>query len=219
MKHTLSALVVSLGLLVPALASAQELGSKGDAIFSAERMMGIVGTHRVDEFPAPVGDVETDWTSISFGWRGSPELSPFDVPRFAFDYLVIDHLSIGGSLGYNSISPDGDDNSFGSDRDSSQFLFAARVGYLHSFGDVVAIWPRGGLTYHSASVDDFLSTSGLALTLECPFTFSPTRHFAFHIGPTVDVDMFGEVDPDGPGTDRDFRYRAIGLNAGLLGWF
>ncbi|HKY40645.1 MAG TPA: hypothetical protein VJN18_32140 [Polyangiaceae bacterium] len=216
MKRTLSALVLSLGLSVPALASAQELGSKGDAIFSVDRLMGIVGTHRVIE--TPVGDVETDWTSISFGWRATPEASPFDVPRFAFDYLIIDHLSIGGSLGYNSISFDGDDSLFGQDADFSQFLLAARAGYLHSFGDVVAIWPRGGLTYHSAGFDEGSSVSGLALTLECPFTFSPTRHFAFHVGPSVDFDMFGEIDPQ-TGPDQDWRYRAIGLNAGILGWF
>jgi hypothetical protein len=217
MKRTLSALVFSLGLLVPALATAQELGAKGDAIFSVDRLMGITGTHRVIEVPEPVGDVETDWTSISFGWRGTPELSPFDVPRFAFDYLIIDKVSIGGSLGYNSISRDGEDSIFGQDSDFSQFLFAARAGYLHSFGDVVAIWPRGGLTYHSWSYDEGSSASGLALTLECNFTFSPTRHFAFHLGPSFDIDMFGEIDPQ-TGPDQDFRYRSIGLNAGILGW-
>jgi hypothetical protein len=215
MKRTLSALGLSLGLLVPALASAQELGSKGDAIFSADRLMGIVGTHRLLE--TPVDDVETDWTSISFGWRASPELSPFDFPRFAFDYLVIDHLSVGGSLGYNSISRDGDNSFLGADSDYSQFLFAARAGYLYSFGQVVAIWPRGGLTYHSAEFDDGIAVSGMALTLECNFTFSPTRHFAFHLGPSFDIDMFGEADPP-TGPDQDLRYRSIGLNAGILGW-
>jgi hypothetical protein len=217
MKHTLSALVLSLGLLAPTWASAQELGAKGDAIFSVDRLMGIVGTHRLIEVEGPPGEIESDWTSISFGWRAAPELSPFDAPRFAFDYLIIDHLSLGGSLGYSSIAPDGDDSPLGSNSDYSQFLLAFRAGYLHSFGDVVAIWPRGGLTYHSWSFDEGSSVSGLALTLECPFTFSPTRHFAFHVGPTFDIDMFGEVDPQ-VGPDQDWRYRAIGLNAGILGW-
>jgi hypothetical protein len=197
--------------MIPALASAQEIGAKGDAVFSAERMMGITGTHRVTEVPV-VGDVEADWTGISFGWRATPDESAFDMPRFAFDYLVIEHLSIGGSLGYSSRELD--EPSF----DSTQFLFAARVGYLYSFGQVVAIWPRGGVTYHSFSIDDGPAESGLALTLECPFTFSPTRHFAFQLGPTFDIDMFGELDPD-QGPDMDRRYRVFGINAGLLGWF
>jgi hypothetical protein len=212
MKRTLSALVLSLGLLVPALASAQELGSKGDAVFSADRLMGVTGSHRVTE--EPPGDNEDDWTNINFGWRGPLHPSPFEVPRFAFDYLAIEHLSIGGSLGYASIATD-DPNI-----DESFFLLHARVGYLYSFGRVVAIWPRGGITYHSYNLDAGQedSESGFALTLECPFTFSPTQHFAFHVGPTFDIDMFGEHDPP-VGPDEDRRYRSIGLNAGLLGWF
>ena len=214
MKHTLSALVLSLGLLVPALASAQELGSKGDAIFSVDRLMGITGAHRITELPGPPGDVEEDTTNISFGWRGPLHPSPFEVPRFAFDYLVIDHLSIGGSLGYASIAHD-DPN-----YDESFFLLHARVGYLYSFGKVVAIWPRGGVTYHSYKLDDDGESgdSGFALTIECPFTFSPTQHFAFHVGPSFDFDMFGEYDPE-VGPDIDRRYRSVGLNAGILGWF
>lgn len=209
MRNAFSALVLTAGLSAPALADAQELGSKGDAIFSVERLMGITGTHRSTEGPP---DVDLDWTSLSFGWRAAPDTSPFDVARFAFDYLVIDHLSIGGSLGYASVALD--EPSI----DASAFLLAPRVGYLYSLGRVVALWPRGGLTYHSYSVDEGPSESGLALTLECPFTFAPTRHFAFHVGPTFDIDLFGELDPVvGPDVDR--KYRVFGLNAGLLGWF
>ena len=45
MKHALSALVVSFGLLLPALAAAQELGREGDVVFSVDRLMGVTGTH------------------------------------------------------------------------------------------------------------------------------------------------------------------------------
>jgi len=45
MKLTLALLVVSLGLLAPALASAQELGTKGDAIFSVDRLDGQSPAH------------------------------------------------------------------------------------------------------------------------------------------------------------------------------
>jgi hypothetical protein len=209
MKHTFSVSILSLGLLAPALASAQELGSKGDAVFSADRLMGITGTHVAGEI-GPV-DYENDWTAISFGWRATPETSPYDVPRLSFDYLPIEHLSIGGSLGYASVDPD-DGN------DYSALLLAARVGYLYSFGRVVGIWPRGGFTYHSLSIDDDLDESGFGLTLECPFTFSPATHFAFTVGPTFDVDLFGERDPS-PIDEGDRKFRSVGVNAGLLGWF
>jgi hypothetical protein len=206
MKHTLSALVLLSAVALPALANAQELGAKGDAVFSADRMMGITGNHVSFENGPLEGDA--DWTAFSFGWRDSP--SPFDVPRLSFDYLVIDHLSVGGSLGYFSINGDGDDD------DVSGFLLNPRVGYAYAFGRVVGIWPRAGFTYHSSDFGQ-VDESGFALSLECPFTFSPTSHFAFTAGPTFDIDMFGERD-FGP-ADGDWKYRAFGLNAGLLGWF
>jgi hypothetical protein len=209
MKHALSALIVSFGLSLPALASAQELGRKGDVVFSVDRLMGITGTHVAgNRGPAEYHD---DFTSLSFGWRATPEgLSPFDVPRFAFDYLVIDHLSIGGSLGYASVDAD-------QQNDFSMFIISPRIGYAYAFGRVVGIWPRGGFTYHSTNVDNGFDEKGFALTLECPFTFSPTQHFAFHIGPTFDIDMFG--DRDNRLDDGDRTYRAFGVNGGLLAWF
>jgi hypothetical protein len=208
MKHALSALVVSFGLSWPALATAQELGRKGDVVFSVDRLMGVTGTHVAGD----VGPVEydDDFTSLSFGWRASPDGSPFDVARFAFDYLVIDHLSIGGSLGYASVDAD-------QQNDFSTFIIAPRIGYAYAFGRVVGIWPRGGFTYHSTNVDNAFDEKGFALTLECPFTFSPAPHFALHIGPSFDVDMFG--DRDNRLDEGDRKYRAFGLNAGLLAWF
>jgi hypothetical protein len=209
MKSALFAMVLSLGLSVPALAAAQELGTKGDAVFSVDRLMGVSGTHVAGQL-GPVS-YQNDWTSLSFGWRTSPDNSPFDVPRFAFDYLVAQHLSIGGSLGYVSSDGNQQDN-------RSAFIIAPRVGYAYAFGRVVGIWPRGGFTYHSTSINNQFDEKGFALTLECPFTFSPASHFAFHVGPTFDIDMFGSRDRS-PVDKGDRTYRTFGLNAGLLGWF
>src|SRR5262245_40611407 len=117
MKRTLSALVFALSAAVPSLAGAQELGTKGDAVFSGDRLFGITGTHLRDPLFNPNG--YDDWTSISFGWRGNGYDSPFDIPRLSFDYLVIEHLSIGGSLGYASTNAD-------RQLDTSTFLFAPR---------------------------------------------------------------------------------------------
>lgn len=208
MKIALTALALPLAWLSPALAGAQELGSKGEGVLSADRLMGI-SSHRIS---GQLGNnrYSNDWTSISFGWRTPPDSSPFDIPRLAFDYLVIDHLSIGGALGY--VSHDGDAN------DGSAFLLAPRIGYAYAFGRVVGIWPRGGFTYHSTSIDGVYDERGFALTLECPFTFSPAQHFALHVGPTLDVDLFGDRDPS-PITQGDRKYRTFGVNAGLLGWF
>lgn len=208
MKLALTASLLCLGLSSSALAGAQELGSKGQGVLSVDRLMGLSWTKVAGERgPVTYSD---DWSAFSFGWRSSPDLSPFDVPRLAFDYLVIDHLSLGGSLGYVSLSSDG--------YDGSSFIVAPRIGYLYSFGRVVGIWPRGGFTYHSTSIENSFDEKGFAFTAECPFTFSPSTHFAIHVGPTIDVDMFGDRDPS-PVNKGDRTYRTFGINAGFLGWF
>ncbi len=216
MKHTLTATVLALGLTTSALASAQEINRKGTMIFSAERLMGFSFSHMSRENPDPPGgDTDQDWTNFGFGWRANVNgaVSPFDVPRIGFDYMIIDKLSLGGSLGYASVSLDDPDAS------GSIFQIAPRVGYLHSFSKVISIWPRGGLTYHSFSNDPGdNSENGFALSVECPFTFSPTEHFAFHVGPTFDIDMFGNFDP-GDAPDQSQHWRSIGITGGLLGWF
>jgi len=207
MKRAFTASVLGLCMCSTALASAQELGAKGEGVLSADRLMGLSWTHVAGEVgPA---NYERDYTSFSFGWRSSPDNSPFDVPRLAFDYMIIEHLSLGAALGY--VSHTGDIN------DTSQFLFSPRIGYAYAFGRVVGIWPRGGFTYHTQSVGD-VTEKGFALSLECPFTFSPANHFAFHVGPTFDIDMFGNIQA-GNLPKVDLTYRTFGLNAGLLGWF
>jgi hypothetical protein len=212
MRRAFSAVVLSLGLLAPAFASAQELGKKGDAIFSVDRLMGVTGTHqRVEMDEGPGADVyENDWTAISFGWRSRSIPSPFDVPRLAFDYVLFEHFTLGGSLGYVSVDPD-------EGNDFSSFIISPRAGYLYSFGRVVGIWPRGGFTYHTYNIDDDFEDSAFALTLECPFTFSPASHFAFHVGPSFDIDFAGERDTQV--NEGESKFRTFGLQAGLLGWF
>ena len=208
MKQALTALILGLGVLSPLLARAQELGAKGEGVLSADRLMGISANRISGELGAAT--YRNDFTSFSFGWRTAPDNSPFDIPRLAFDYMVISHLSIGGAIG--DVSHDGDAN------DSSSFIVAPRIGYAYAFGRVVGIWPRGGFTYHSTSVDNAYDEKGFAFTAECPFTFSPAQHFALHVGPTFDIDMFGDRDPS-PINKGDRTYRTFGLNAGLLGWF
>jgi hypothetical protein len=214
MKFALSSLVVSAALLLPVLAHAQELGSKGDLIFSADRLMGIT-SNKIDYDVNPVLDqyFDNEWTSISFLWKGQTGPNTLDLPRLGIDYVALEHLTFGGSLAYTSNDPDRGGT-------VTAFLFQPRVGYLYSFNKTIGIWPRGGVTYHSYSVDGpgGLTWKALAFTAECPITLSPAQHFAFHVGPTFDIDLFGSVK-DNDGRSVDASMRSFGLNAGLLGWF
>jgi len=159
----------------PALASAQELGTKGDAIFSVDRRWASPDTHswRAHARPRAVPR-RLDRRSASLA--GLARRFAFDMPRFAFDYLS-------SSIWHRRLART--TFRFDAQRRAGHFDVrdSPRVGYLYSFGRVVGIWPRGGFTYHSTSVNNGPDENGLALTLECPFTFSPPSHFAFTLGP------------------------------------
>ena len=217
----------------PALAQQLgQFGSQGDAALSVERLFGINFTHVYEELDPPQGpndddEVEDDYVGLSFGWRGpyAPQYSPFDTPRLAFDYFILDRVNVGGSIAYATGKDDSEDFIDGNTppapgpSDYTTFLFAPRAGYAVMFADAVGIWPRGGITYHYYSVDGWYSEDGLALTLEAMFVIAPIQHLGILIGPTFDIDLVGGRDYDiGPATGVKRTYRSIGLQIGLLGW-
>jgi hypothetical protein len=216
MRTTLAALVGLTTALGTGTAMAQDFGESGTLSFSTDRLFGLSFSHIETEDPGDP-DIEVDTTEFSLGWRGRAVPTPFEVPRFAFDVFVIDGLSVGGALGYGSLSSEDDD---GDEEDGSEFIFAPRVGYVWMFSDVAGFWLRGGFTYHSS--DDFFfggDESGLALTVEPTFVLSPAEHFAFTVGASADFDVTGEWDPPGNPGDRDRRYWSIGIQLGMLGYF
>lgn len=184
-------------------AAADPLGAKGDAIFSAERLFGVRGDHARFDLPAPDRPQEDNETVISFAFA-KPEV-PYDIPRLAFDYMIVNQLSLGGSAGFSHT--DGTDD----------FMVAPRIGFLHMFGRVAGIWPRGGFFYYSTSADHQYKESSLGLNVECMFPIVVAAHFGFEVGVTFDQSLTGSRDPDG-GPSYDVTYRSIGLQVGLLGW-
>jgi hypothetical protein len=187
-------------LLVSTPAFAQEFSSRGDFAVGIDRVFGVHLEHWDRDNP----DAEFDATSVELGWGGAA-FTPFSVPRLAMDYFVIDHLSIGGSLGFASYS---------GDPDGSSLILAPRVGYVWNLADWAGFWLRGGFSYHSTD-----NESGLALTAEPTFVFTPAPHVGLLVGATLDQDVTGSTDAGGPG-DRDQHYRDIALlNCGLLVWF
>jgi hypothetical protein len=235
MRKLLGLLGAGSFVLISSPALAQEFGEQGHVAFSAERLFGVHGTHVYEELDPHAVDgtqeVEDDYIGLSFGWRGpvSPQSSPFDTPRLAFDYFIIDRLSVGGSIAYASGSDDSGDFSpaglavpVGSGpSDYSAFLFAPRAGYALMFSDWVGIWPRLGLTYHTFSVSNIFSEDGLALSIEAMFVLAPVEGFGILIGPTADFDLFGSRDYEAAwsgGNNVDRSYRTFGLQVGLMAW-
>ncbi len=211
-----SAIALACGLCSIAIsgqASAQRFGEKLDVAFSADRLFGITFSNVTEERPGEP-DSQLDTTRISFGWGGRKVVSPYEIPRAAIDVFVADRLSLGGSIGFANVSVDRNDGR--GYPDYSTFLFAPRVGYVWGLSDSFSFWLRGGLSYHSAHDTDANET-GLGLTLEPTFVLTPVEHFGIVFGPTLDLDVTGDVD-NGPNRVAR-RNSTFGLlQVGILGW-
>jgi len=215
MGKTLPIFLLSLGTLAVAKpASAQELGSKGDAIFGAERLFGVRGEKLEAELPAPLPPIDVNETTISFGF--AEQLTPYNIPRVTFDYMLINKLSLGGAIGFSTSNADveGPGDGF---RNPFLFMIAPRVGFLHMFGKVAGIWPRAGFTFHSQSLEDSYGETGFSFNVECNFPFVLTQHFGVLVGLSFDRSLFANRDPDDT-VDFDVTYQSFGLQVGLFGW-
>jgi hypothetical protein len=218
MRKWIGALVV-LGVTLgssSAFAQMENFGKKGSVGLSAERLFALFYTAKLSLEDGQGRSHNHSYSGVGFGWAANSAYDPFNTPRFGIDYFVIDSLSIGGGLGYAKFTDD-DGNA-----DYTQFLLAPRVGYWIPIGGVVGFWPRGGFTYHSRDPDgDNNNESGLALTLEGMFGIGPVEHFAFLVGPTLDLDFIGSHQCNGAAGREDdckWRYSSFGIQVGLMGW-
>jgi hypothetical protein len=166
----------------------------GDWSVAVERLFGI---NRVS---VDVEDVDTTTTtSISLLSKVSGDIG-YSAPRLAFDYLTGSGLTLGGAIGYQSVSFED------SEADATAWLLAGRVGYFAHLSEGVGIWPRGGLTHV-----DFDAGDMTALTLEVPFEFFflHDHGIALSMTPHVDIGIAGNVGP----VDRTVT--ELGLQFGL----
>jgi hypothetical protein len=221
MKVLLPASLSALSLLAVAeTAEAQVPGRKGDFVIGAERLFGIRSEHVEVDAPAPLGEFSRDATTISFGLANTGV--PANIPRLGFDYLLTDHLSLGGSLGFSTSDTDNDSAYLGGfvgfGDNTKTFVIAPRVGYLYMFGAVAGIWPRAGFSYESTTVRNGPDASDLALNLECNFPIVIAPHFGVLLGLTFDQTLTGEIDPGPNEPDVDWGYRSVALQVGLFGW-
>jgi hypothetical protein len=210
-RYASAASSFAMPLLISPAMHAQVLGNSGDAIFGAERLFGIR-----NEKVEVEGGGQAESTTISLGFANA--LTPYSIPRLSFDYLAARKFSVGGAIGYASDSVDVEATPvpLGS-AEGTRFLFAGRVGFLHMFGRVLGIWPRGGITYNSSSVEGGADESDLALTLECMFPIVAAPHFGFITGLSFDQALTGKIEPPA-GPDIDLDRRSLAWQFGLFGW-
>ena len=201
-------------------------GKKGDVAIGAERLTGLhVWKTRVVVDDTEITDSGTDVALLgkpsgSYGASTSiPRIG--SVPRLALDYFVADKISIGGFLGYASLSADHQEGDGKAEElPSTSLLFiGARGGYYLTLGDSLGAWFQGGLSYVSGSLsegDEDLSLSEVMVNAAASLVIPATRSFGFTAGAFFDGSLTGTVSGQGP--DLDAGELGFGATAGLVGW-
>lgn len=180
-------------------------GQTGHVAISAERLFGFVHTEE------DVNGASTSADTINLLSAPSALLGTgYSWPRIGFDFFVSQSVSLGIAASYFEVSP-----AAGS---VSGFQLAPRVGYAANLTPRLALWPRGGITYEHANVDNGAGTSStqsfFALTIEAPFAILIVPRAALLVGPTLDIGLSGNASVGGTSTDQKFT--DFGLQFGLL---
>jgi hypothetical protein len=186
----------------------------------------------------------------TIGLAGTFPTTILQLPRLGIDYFVTDGLSLGASLMYLRVSGEqeqevtigGETETDSEDLEPVNYLlFHPRIGYSVIIDETFAFWPRAGITWAQTSstqttqtvdpitgnlidVDVDRSETLVELTLEANFVISPIEHFAFLVGPFLDLGLSGEEksEVDLPGAEEqknDRTVTAYGLQVGVAGYF
>ncbi len=233
----LATLVLCLLLPRSALAAGDPaFGDQGSLIVGVERLMPLISYENVKASQNGQGS-STSVTSFSLVTHGSTA-TVYNVPRLALDYTVIPKLTLGGSIyvyfqaGNSTTTTAANGVQTTTDNGKLTYWgFAPRVGYILNLSDVVAFWPRGGISYNNASNGGSVvngvqagssSANQFALDLEPTFVFIPLPHVGFTATAAVDIPLTGSVNVtlgNNVNTSVDLSELHIGAHVGLLVYF
>jgi hypothetical protein len=235
-----------------AFGSAGLAGVSGRVVLSAERLVSFSSwswTADATVPPLPTASAEASGTNLSLlgfsqlpvGDLVMPAINPYAAPRIAVDVFVLPNVTVGGSLGYASISGSTKDTApkEGSDVDlptTSAVVLAPRFGVAFTPSEWVSIWIRAGITYSHASEERnkilpngtssnsdkvTVTWDQTAISLEPMLVFTPFSHFGIALGPTLDIPVTSSVDSTAklPGSDVNFSLSNYGATGGILGFF
>jgi len=227
--------------------------ASGHLIVSADRLFGVWAWS--DSSSTDIDRSHTDdassGTAVSVLWANGG--AAYEIPRLALDGLI-GPVTFGGSFGYLSSSGSGKSTtstagSMGMAREISRdlpkysaFALAPRVGAVVAFGERLALWVRGGVTYfHSQTVFTIQDTSTptttsftrtntanfTALTLDPELVILAAPHFGFMVGAVADIGLGGSSSseesssPSGtpPVLTWNEKLSSFGMSVGILGFF
>jgi hypothetical protein len=218
------AAVTTIGLMMGSSsnAEAQELnglGARGQMILTADRLFPLFSYTNVSVTRTQGNTTLTSsdsGSSMVLLIGTEPQVSSIHtIPRAAFDFTIIDRLTLGGTvalgfgLGGSSKRESFNGNTtVTAETDSPTrtiFGIGPRVGYILPLGEVVGFWFRGGISYYSDVTKDTFSPGNnpnvtvtrkqsdhvLSLDLDPQLMIVPIPHFFFHVGPIVNIPMTG----------------------------
>jgi hypothetical protein len=218
-------------------AAGRELGSEGEFIISGNRLVNIISFESAKTSTTTNGmatsQTTNQWT-LAASAIGPFGTTFFTIPRLGADYVVGSHVTVGlDLLAWTTLSR-GIDRTFGSTTNSQNLVkvsllgAAPRVGYVLSFTDSIAFWPRLGVSFAESFVGGSDTTvNQFAIDVEPLFALSPAPHFSITLGPVFDIPITGTQSTSATNpltgatttTSTDAAQFYGGLTLGLLGWF
>jgi hypothetical protein len=178
------------------------------------------------------------------GFTGGGDSTFYTTPRVGFDYVFLPNWTIGGdlfvffTLGKSQTVTTGNVSRDVNQPSANAVGIAPRVGYIFGLSPLLSFWLRGGLSYYHAGTSikdgtctDQSDTTGLGvfgLDIDPQLVISPAPHFAFEVGPAVDIGFAGSASVTNVGagncnttvtTSGGYSSYNIGLTGGMIGWF
>jgi len=236
------------GSATAAAPNPKNLGNPLTLAISAERLMGVSresAKAEVSEYgytsSATIKQTHVALLGMAPSAGLNEGLPPFGLsPRLGFDFFPVRGFSLGAAatVGFSSGEAEVEYGGYSASDDTpkvTSFELNPRLGYAAAFNDIVAIWPRVGLTYMSSTskyddtyygytVKSKTTISATALTLEALLALSPVDHFAILVGPFADVGLGGKVKDEESGAgytvdaESDLTITSFGLTLGITGF-
>lgn len=212
-------LIAAAAVVLPssALADGPTFGRRGQLVISDDQSFGLIGASGAlaPATPGSTSMASAQYATVSDGGGtgGAFVVAP------ALDFLVIDGLSLGGSLLFGVLSP-----AHGSGQGVSETLFgiAPRIGYNIPITSVVSFWPKAYFGYTTATAssgNQSASTNQTAVGLYAPFMFHLVPHFFLGLGPNVSTQISNNESPAGGGSNiSEPTVTQLGFEVTIGGW-
>lgn len=221
-------------------------------LVGVERVTNFLAWHQAQTIEVPSGTLSSNTSSIeltssgtdlSFLSSGGSSPNPFGIPRLAFDGMLQNGLTVGGSLSYivtssqtDSLTTDGSTvgKIASDDPTRSVFVFAPRLGVMLPAGPLLGVWLRGGISRIVAKSERNATDTAPASTgtvglwnfvVDPQLVINPLPHVGITLGLALDFPLSGSTEvssssaTSSSSNSQDVTVSSYGVTSGLLAMF